>query len=67
MRVPRVFTISGVDGGYFGIERPVLIAGRARMSCTDRTAGRVTISRSATWMASATCGEWPGDGGQMAS
>ena len=67
MRVPRVVTTGGVDDGCFGIKRSVLIAGRARMSCTDKTAGRATISRSATWMASATCGEWPGDGGQGAS
>ena len=66
VRVPRAVTTSGVGDGCFGIKRLVLIAGRARMSCTIRTAGRAITSCSATWTASATCGEWPGDGGQGA-
>ena len=67
MQVPRVVTIMGAGDGYFGMERSVLVVGRARMSCTDRTAGRATMSCSAAWMASTTCGEWPGDGGQGVS
>ena len=43
MQVPRVVTIMGTGDGYFGMERSVLVAGRARMSCTDRTVGRATI------------------------
>ena len=57
----------GTGDGYFGMERSVLVVGLARMSCTDRTVGRATMSRSAAWMASTTCGEWPGDGGQGVS
>ena len=64
MRVPRVVIAMGTGDGYFGIERSVVVVARARMSCTDRTAGRATMSLSAACMASTTCGEWPGVGGQ---
>ena len=52
--VPRM-VIKGACDGYFSIERLAPAVGRARMSCTDRTAGRATISRNPIWIASVTC------------
>ena len=47
VRVSRAVTMMGVGDGYFGMDRSVLVVGRARMSCTDRAAGRATMYRSA--------------------